>query len=342
MKLASWLIVAAAACGGTPDAPDLGPPPAARQVPVASEINPRLLRRFKPLRALADHREDPVLIARAELGKQLFFDPRLSRDGAHACNSCHRLDRGGADQRPLSLGVGDKRGARNTPTVYNAAWHVAQFWDGRASSLEEQVRGPIFNPDEMAMRTAAEVVQVIERIPGYVAGFRRAFPGEPLDFERVTRAIAAFEQTLATPSRWDRYLRGDRTALTRAELDGLKLFADVGCVQCHTGELVGASMFQKIGVAEQWPNQADPGRYAVTRRPEDRMVFKVPSLRNVAVTAPYFHDGSVAELAEAVRMMGRFQLGAELTGHEVELILAWLRTLTGEPPRAVIQPPALP
>ncbi|MEO8707278.1 MAG: cytochrome-c peroxidase [Kofleriaceae bacterium] len=333
-------------CGAALDEPDLGPPPAPRSATAsaatpANGINPRLLRRFKPLRTI-DPDTDPVALARVELGKELFFDKRMSQSGTVACNSCHALDRGGADHSPTSTGVAGKVGSRNAPTVLNAAWHMAQFWDGRAPDIEAQAKGPILNPDEMAMRTPAAVVHKLEAIPGYVEAFRAAFPGEPMDFDHVARAIAAFEETLVTPARWDRYLRGDRTALTKTEIDGLKLFADVGCVQCHTGELVGASMFQRVGVIEPWPNQNDLGRYGITRQPADKMVFKVPSLRNVVMTGPYFHDGSVSDLHEAVRMMGKHQLGTELTPDEVKSIVAWLGALSGKLAPGTMTPPKLP
>jgi cytochrome c peroxidase len=339
MKLVVWVAIVAG-CGGHLDEPDLGPAPPSRSAQPAVAINPRLLRRFKPLRELPEE-ADPVEVARIALGKQLFFDPRLSRTGSVACSSCHPLDRGGADGRPTSVGVGGKVGLRNAPTVYNAAWHVAQFWDGRAADLEAQARVPLLSPDEMAMRSPAEVVKVLESVPGYVAEFRVAFPGEPLDFDHVVRALAAFEETLATPARWDRYLRGDHGALAKPEVEGLKLFANIGCVQCHTGELVG-SMFQRVGVVEPWPNQRDQGRFAITKRPDDQMVFKVPTLRNVAMTGPYFHDGSVASLDEAVRLMARHQLGAELPAADVTAIVAWLGALTGEPPTEASSPPILP
>ena len=265
-----------------------------------------------------------------ELGKQLFFDTRLSRRHDTACVTCHPLDRGGAVPQP--------RG-RNTPSVYNAARQVAQFWDGRASSLEEQAKGPLTSPDEMDL-TPAEVVATLRAVPGYVTAFARAFPGAPLDFEHVTSALAAYERTLVTPSRWDRYLSGDRRALTPEELNGARVFADVGCVTCHTGELVGGSMFQRVGVHTPWPNQSDQGRYEVTHVAADRMMFKVPSLRNVTQTAPYFHDGSAGSLREAVRVMARHQLGFELEPIEVTAIVTWLGALTGELPD--ITPPALP
>jgi cytochrome c peroxidase len=317
--------------GGRTDSPDLGPaPPKVGVVTTAAEpVNPRPLRRFQPLSPV-DARAAAAPIV--DLGKKLFFDPRLSIDGSKSCNSCHPLDRFGVDHERTSIGQSGRRGTRNAPTVYNAARHVAQFWDGRVATLEEQAAGPIFNIDEMGMLDATHVERTLRAVPGYVTDFAAVFPhdGGDIRFEHVTRAIAAFERTLITPGRWDRYLRGDARALSAAEIEGLRVFSDVGCVQCHTGELVGGSMFQRVGQAAPWPNQRDQGRYEVTGLDTDRMVFKVPSLRNVRQTAPYFHDGSVDSLEEAIRMMGEYQLGIELTEAEVGAIATWLGTLDGE------------
>ncbi len=315
--------------------PDLGPAPPPGPVALHTDENPRLLRRFRPLR-----RVEPADGEQIALGKMLYFDARLSTGKDLSCNSCHALDRAGIDERTVSFGHNGKHGTRNAPTVYNTAAHIALFWDGRAADLEQQATGPILDPDEMAMLDARSVEKTLRGIPAYVAAFGRAYPGEPIDLPHVARALAAFERTLVTPARWDSYLEGDRTALTAAERDGLKLFADVGCVQCHTGELVGASMFQKVGIVEQWPNQLDQGRYLVTKLDSDRMVFKVPSLRNVALTGPYFHDGSVATLPEAIAMMAKHQLGTELTADEIHSIQTWLATLSGAPVH--VSAPALP
>jgi cytochrome c peroxidase len=323
-----------------PEEPDLGPPPAVQQAAVApsQDVNPRLLRRFRALRYVPA--TTPEEIAEVALGKMLFFEKRLSRNGDVSCNSCHQLEAAGTDRRKTSVGTAGRVGKRNAPSVLNAQWHFAQFWDGRVTTLEEQAKGPITNPDEMAMHSPEEVTRVLHAIPGYVSAFEHAYPGAPLDFDHVARAIAAFERTLVTPARWDKFLDGDRTALTRAEIEGVKVFADIGCVQCHTGLLVGGSMFQKVGLVEPWPNQADQGRYEITKQDADRMVFKVPSLRNVTLTAPYFHDGSVADLREAVREMAHYQLGSELSEAEITSIVTWLGALTGDMPK--IEAPQLP
>jgi cytochrome c peroxidase len=343
MKMVALVAIVVAGCGAAPtEEPDLGPPATAIGRSVGEgDVNPRLLRRFRPLRAV-EPMSDDALVARVALGKQLFFDPRLSRDGDVSCNTCHPLDRGGADGKRLSTGTDGAVGFRNTPTVYNAAWQESYFWDGRAKTLEFQIAGPLLGANEMGLGDKEEVGEILRGIPGYAAPFRAAFPGDgTIGFHNVTRAIAAFERTLLTPARWDRYLAGDRRALDRTELDGMKLFANLGCVSCHTGELVGGSMFAHVGIKSPWPNQQDQGRYTLTDDEDDRMRFKVPTLRNVTRTAPYFHDGSVAELSRAVQMMARHQLGIEISERETAAIVAWLGTLAGESGMSV-EAPELP
>jgi cytochrome c peroxidase len=311
---------------------------------VHPEFNPRLLRRFRPLRAVLARDGETPLAARVDLGRALYFDPRLSKSGLLSCNGCHPLERYGADGQVTSPGHEGKRGPRNSPTVYHAAGYFAQFWDGRAIDVERQAKTPILNPLEMAMKSGSQVEQVLQRISGYEPLFRNAFPNtkQAITFEHVGQALGAFERGLLTPSRWDRYLTGDKTALTAPEIDGLRIFTNVGCMVCHTGEFLGGSMFEKVGVVEPWPNQKDLGRYQVTNDERDRMVFKVPTLRNIEKTAPYFHDGSAATLSDAVRMMGRHQLGLELSDGEVVAIEVWLKTLTGPLPTDYIKPPTLP
>jgi cytochrome c peroxidase len=333
-------LVALTGCSESTADPDFSRPQAVESHK-PTEINPRLLRRFRPLRTAAAS-GDPTLVAQQQLGKMLFFDPRMSRQRDVSCNSCHQLDMGGVDRRKTSIGTGGTIGKRNAPTVYNAVWHFAQFWDGRAEDLVAQAKGPILSPSEMAMASAEQVTTRLRAIPGYAPPFAAAFPEDPIDFDHAVLAIAQFERTLVTPARWDRYLRGDTTALSRVEIEGMRTFADVGCVQCHTGEMVGASMFQRIGVAEAWPNQTDQGRFELTNAPGDRMMFKVPSLRNVTLTAPYFHDGSVSDLRVAVATMGRYQLGIELGDAEITGIVAWLGSLEGSTATRTISPPTLP
>lgn len=220
--------------------------------------------------------------------------------------------------------------------MYNAAGHVAQFWDGRAPDVEEQAKGPVLNAVEMGMSSDKEVVAVLEGIPGYVEAFRKAFPGEadPVTFENMAAAIGAFERRLVTPSRWDAFLRGDRNALTDEE--------KAGCSTCHNGPYLGGTMYMRLGVVRPWPDRSDPGRFAVTKQDADMLVFKVPSLRNIERTGPFFHDGSITRLDRAVRIMAEYQLGKSVTDAEVRSITAWLRALTGTIPAEYIQPPALP
>lgn len=318
--------------------------PHAAVTAASKELNPRLLRRFVPLRESLESAEHPLTQERVALGRMLYYDVRLSRNQEVSCNSCHKLESYGVDGEATSAGDAGRRGARNSPTVYHAAGYFTQFWDGRATNVEEQAKGPILNPNEMAMPSPEAVVARLKAVPGYREAFSKAFPGtpEPITYDAVGIAIGAFERGLVTPSRWDRYLKGDRTALTDGELEGLKVFTNVGCMVCHTGEFLGGTSYQRVGAVEPWPNQADEGRATVTKDPADRMMFKVPTLRNIAKTAPYFHDGSAKTLDQAVRMMGKHQLGLELSEGEVGSIVTWLAALTGELPHAYIAQPTLP
>ncbi len=308
------------------------------------EINPRLLRRFQPVRARVESDKNPLLESKIQLGRMLYFEKRLSKSQELSCNSCHDLATYGVDHSPTSTGDRGQKGGRNAPTVYNAAGFFAQFWDGRAESVEQQALGPVLNPVEMALPSAAHGVKVLKSMPEYVNRFKQAFPDEsdPVTFDNVGKAIGAFERTLMTPSRWDDYLRGNEAALTDPELEGLKIFTNIGCMVCHTGEFVGGAMYQKVGVVEPWPNQKDQGRFEVTKQEVDRMMFKVPTLRNIAQTAPYFHDGSAPTLDVAVRMMGKHQLGLNLSDREITSIVTWLGSLTGKLPSDSIKAPELP
>jgi cytochrome c peroxidase len=316
----------------SPSSVAVAAPAVAVQEAPGDDINPRLLRRFRPLPASF---EDPANVRtrdKVDLGRQLFFDARLSRDGTVACASCHDLSKYGVDGKATSVGVGAQHGTRNAPTVLNAAGLFAQFWDGRAATVELQAKGPILNPIEMAMTDGARVVATIKQIPGYARSFQRAFPDEadPLTFDNIANAIGAFERGLVTPGRWDQFLLGDREALTLPEKEGLKTFLNLGCMVCHTGPLLGGSMFERAGAVEPWPNQQDKGRLQVTHLPADAMMFKVPTLRNVEKTAPYFHDGSASTLHDAIQMMGKHQLGIELSEREIGSISAWMHCLTGD------------
>ena len=276
-----------------------------------------------------------------ELGKKLYFDPRLSKSGFISCNSCHNLSMGGTDNLKTSIGHNWQQGPINSPTVLNSSLNVAQFWDGRAMTLQEQAGGPIANPGEMGS-THALAVDVLRSIPEYVQEFKAVFGETKISIDEVTKAIAAFEETLVTPNaRFDKWLKGDKKALTTAEVEGYELFKDSGCTACHNGSAVGGNTFQKMGVVEPYKtNNPAEGRIAVTKEEADRFNFKVPTLRNVALTYPYFHDGEAATLAEAVDVMGRIQLGKKFSTDENAKIVAFLKTLTGDQPNFAL--PILP
>lgn len=297
-------------------------------------VDPARLAAFAPLPASVPSEANPATPAKVELGWRLYYETRLSADGSQSCNSCHMLDAYGADPEAVSTGVTGAKGARNAPTVYNAAGHIAQFWDGRAADVEEQATGPILNPIEMGMRSPEQVMSRLGALPGYRAAFTAAFPDDanPFTFDNVGNAIGAFERQLLTPGRWDRYLEGDAAGLTEDEKRGLEEFLDTGCHGCHNGPYLGGRMFQRIGVVQPWPRVTDLGRMEVTAEPVDSLVFKVPSLRNVARTAPYFNDGAVPALDAGVQLMARHQLGRELTEAQIGSIIRFLRALTGELP----------
>jgi cytochrome c peroxidase len=288
--------------------------------------------------------ENPITPGKVTLGKQLYYDTRLSRGRDISCNSCHALAAYGVDKTPVSEGFQGQHGSRNAPTVYNAAGKIAQFWEGRAADVEDQASGPMTNPVEMAMPSGEYVVEVVKSIPGYRKEFERVFPDqkEPVTLENITRAIGAFERKLTTPSPWDEFIAGDDDAADDAQLRGFLTFVDVGCVACHNTALVGGRSFQKLGVVKEWHDETDLGRYEVSGKESDKMVFVVPTLRNIAETEPYYHDGSVKTLPEAVRKMGEYQLGKTLTDEQVDSIVTWLNMLTGEIPHEIIKKPELP
>ncbi len=283
---------------------------------------------------------------KVELGKMLYFDPRLSASHSISCNSCHNVGLGGVDAQETSIGHHWQRGGRNAPTVLNAVFNTVQFWDGRAKDLEAQAGGPMVNPVEMAS-PSAHVAEQLAGIPGYVAAFRAAFPGEPnpITLANAQRAIAVFEATLITPNApFDRYLRGDGAALDAIQKTGLRLFIDKGCAGCHNGINVGGGRYAPFGVVEkpgaEFLPPGDRGRFMVTKTPADEYVFKVPTLRNITLTAPYFHTGKSWDLRQAVAVMGSSQLGVQLTDDQIDAITAFLGSLTGEQPRIVY--PELP
>jgi len=282
-----------------------------------------------------------INLAQVELGKKLYFDPRLSRSGFISCNSCHNLSMGGTDNLKTSIGHNWQEGPINAPTVLNSSLNVAQFWDGRARDLKEQAGGPIENPKEMAFSHTL-TIHVLQSIPEYAIEFKQVFSVDEITIDEVTEAIAEFEKTLVTPnSRFDRWLLGEQEAITAQELAGYELFKTSGCAACHNGEAVGGTSFQKMGIVEpyQTSNPVE-GRIAVTGKDADRFTFKVPTLRNVELTYPYFHDGEAETLTEAVDIMGRLQLGRKYTPDENHQIVVFLKTLTGEQP--TFQLPILP
>jgi len=268
------------------------------------------------------------------LGKRLFFDPRLSHGDTIACSTCHRFDRGGSDGLPVSVGIEGRKGSVNAPTVFNSSLNFVQFWDGRAASLEAQASGPVHNPLEMASNWA-EVIPKLSRDGSYRQDFKRIYK-QGMTGDTIVDAIAAYERTLLTPnSPFDRFLAGDKAALNPLERAGYQRFLDYGCASCHQGAGLGGNMFQRFGVMDSYlkddaGRQADLGRFNVSGLDKDKNVFKVPSLRNVEVTPPYFHDGSAESLDQAVIVMGRYQLGREFSSDDVKALVAFLRTLTGE------------
>ncbi|OGR77175.1 MAG: hypothetical protein A2X32_07495 [Elusimicrobia bacterium GWC2_64_44] len=270
----------------------------------------------------------------AALGRRLYFERGLSANGAQSCNDCHRLDggRAGDDGRPVSPGARGALGRRNSPTVLNAGFQDSQFWDGRAADLTEQAKGPMLNPLEMAMPSAKSVEARLNRSAGYRAAFAEAFPGQPrpVTYDNAARAIAAFERTLISPAPFDRYLKGEPGALSAGQRKGLSRFMNTGCIQCHNGVLVGGGLLERLGIHHPYRNRADQGLYELTRRNEDRYIFKVPMLRNVTRTPPYFHDGRVATLSQAIALMARLQLDTELDQSQAAEIAGFLKALESE------------
>ena len=282
-----------------------------------------------------------INLGQVELGKKLYFDPRLSKSGWISCNSCHNLSMGGTDNLKTSIGHAWQQGPINSPTVLNSSLNMAQFWDGRAADLKEQAGGPIANPGEMAF-THNLAIDVLESIPQYVSEFKLVFGSDKIDIDQVTQAIAEFEKTLVTPnSRFDQWLLGDKTALHADELAGYKLFKNSGCIACHSGSAMGGNSFQKMGIIQPYKTDNPAvGLHAVTGNDSDRFKFKVPTLRNIELTYPYFHDGEAETLTEAVDVMGLLQLGKKFTTEENTNIVAFLKTLTGDQPAFII--PQLP
>lgn len=299
--------------------------------------------------------DNPTTAAKVELGKMLYFDPRFSSTGTVSCNTCHNVMAGGEDNRPVSMGVHGKTGGRNSPTVWNAAFHSVQFWDGRANSLEDQAKGPVVNPLEMGMQELEQAMDRVRAIPGYRPYFEKAFGKKnTMTVDNAAKAVAAFERTLITPnSPYDRYVLGDKQAMNKQQIRGMKKFADNGCTACHSGPAFnGPTMPQGTGFYNKFPTfgdnayvdkydlTSDGGRFQVTQKEADRNSYRVPTLRNIALTSPYFHNGKVRDLETAVRVMAKTQLNKELRRRDVNDITAFLKALTGEFPN--ISLPRLP
>ena len=289
----------------------------------------------EPLKPLPEVGE--LNMEKVTLGRKLFHDTILSGDGTIACSTCHTLDHGGAEPRKTSTGIRGQIGPINSPTVLNSSHNFVQFWDGRAKDLREQAEGPVANPIEMGA-TWEGVVKRLKGNDGYVAEFAALYE-DGITKNNVTDAIAVYEEALITPSRFDKYLMGDQNAITQAEKRGYETFKEVGCTACHNGVLVGGGMFQKMGLVNDYfkdrgteITEADLGRFNVSKNPAEKHFFKVPTLRNVELTSPYLHDGSRATLEETVRVMGKYQLGRDLTNAEVNSIVTFLKSLTGKLP----------
>lgn len=342
---ALWLAAGTIACQSKEETPKSTPP--TEQAPTAAAavtVPDATLQLFAKLPAEYPNPENVSNEDKVNLGRMLYYDARLSKNHDVSCNSCHDLAAYGVDNKARSPGHKGQLGGRNSPTVYNAAGHVAQFWDGRAKDVEAQAMGPVTNPVEMAMPSEARVVETLTSIPQYVEAFQKAFPEdkEPVTFVNMAKAIGAFERKLVTPSRFDKFLSGDAAALSDDEKNGLNAFVGAGCIACHMGQGLGGQAYFKLGQVKPWPSDSDLGRFEVTKNEADKMFFRVPSLRNVEKTGPYFHDGSVATLEEAVNKMAEHQLGKTLKPDETKSIVTFLNTLTGELPTAYIAKPELP
>lgn len=326
------VVVAAIAITGCTKKEEAPAPAAEEQAAVEQEKPAAPAEPILPLPDAADVSMDKVL-----LGRSLYFDTTLSGDGTVACATCHMLEHGGAEPRKTSTGIRGQVGPINSPTVLNSSYNFAQFWDGRAKDLQEQAAGPVENPIEMGAKWD-KVVERLKKNAEYVATFAKLY-ADGITKNNATDAIAEYEKSLITPSRFDAFLKGDTAAITDAEKKGYATFKEVGCTACHSGIIAGGAMFQKMGLVNDYfkdrgtpITDADLGRFNVTKKPEDKHFFKVPTLRNVELTSPYLHDGSRATLEETVKVMGKYQLGRDLTDAQVNSIVTFLKSLTGELP----------
>lgn len=297
---------------------------------------------FGKLPALADNVNNPITEDKVLLGKKLYLDNRLSKDNTQSCNTCHNLKTYGVDNLSTSPGNNGEFGTRNSPTVFNAALHISQFWDGREPDVEAQAGGPILNPVEMAMPSEKVVIERLSKIEEYNTLFTKVFPNDknPITYKNIQKAIGAFERTLITPSRFDNFIAGDQNALSTIEKEGLQLFISTGCIACHSGNVLGGNIYQKFGVFDDYwkytrSKKIDEGKFEVTKKESDKYVFKSPSLRNIEKTYPYFHDGSVTDLKEAVTIMAKVQLNKKLSKNDLNSLVAFLNSLTGELPKNI-------
>lgn len=299
-------------------------------------------------------KNNPTTAEKVELGKMLFMDPRFSSTGTVSCNSCHNVMEGGDDSRTVSMGVHGKTGGRNAPTVWNSAFHSVQFWDGRENLLEDQAKGPVTNPVEMGVSEIEHAMDKVRAIPGYKPYFDKAFGKDSMTVNNAAKAVAAFERTLITPdSPYDKYVKGDKKAMSKEQVSGMETFATVGCVSCHSGAAFngpkmefGQGFYSKFptftdnGFNKKYNLSADKGREEATGKTADAHMYRVPTLRNITDTAPYFHNGAVNDLPEAVRLMAKTQLNKDLSDKEVKDIVAFLGALTGAYPEITM--PRLP
>ena len=308
--------------------------------PAYTELQTKSKTFFGELPLVAENANNPITDEKVALGKALYFDKILSKNKTQSCNTCHNLDTYGVDNLPTSPGDGKgTMGTRNSPTVLNAALHIAQFWDGREPDVEAQAGGPILNPVEMAMPSEKAVIDRLSGIEEYKILFSKAFPDEdrPITYDNLKKAIGAFERKLITPSRFDDYIAGNNEALNDKEKRGLQTYMDSGCVTCHSGVLLGGNMYQKFGLfSDYWEHtkskKIDNGKFDITDNQSDKYIFKVPSLRNIEKTAPYFHDGSISDLSDAIRIMAKTQVNKDLTDTQIIEIQDFLVTLTADIP----------
>jgi len=304
---------------------------------------------FSPLPQVILSEKNPVTPEKVILGKILFYETRISVDGTVSCARCHPIGLYGADGLRKAIGNNCKVNPRNAPTIFNAAGQISAHWIGNRTDVEDQARQSVTGPPSFGMPSNEAVERRLKEIKGYLDLFKKAFPkdNDPITVDNFSKAVGAFERTLVTPSRFDIFLRGDQTALTAPQKRGLKTFMETGCIMCHPGAYVGGQSYQKFGLFESYwqvtkSKDVDEGRYVVTKNESDKYVFKVPTLRNVEMTSPYFHDGSVDRLHDALWIMGKIQLGRDLTRSQVEEIASFLRSLTGSIPDDTFRIPLLP